>query len=77
MEDDSMPIYVKVENYKDVLDLITIVKEKLNETKSLLNRLHELKAEEDAEIELWSSGVDEIEQKVENIDKMLYEPNNY
>jgi len=70
----EMPVYVKIDEYKDVLDLIKMIKNKLTEAKELLSRINELKNEEDAELELWHSGVEEIERKIEFVDKALFEP---
>ena len=47
---------------------------KLEEAKETLGKLNELKNEEDAELELWHAGIDEVERKVEFIDKALFEP---
>ncbi|HDM43615.1 MAG TPA: hypothetical protein ENG02_00270 [Candidatus Woesearchaeota archaeon] len=68
------PIYVKVDEYKDVLDLLNMIKNKLAEAKELLSRINELKNEEDAELELWHSGIEEIEKKIEFVDKALFRP---
>jgi len=70
----EMPVYVKIDEYKDVLDLIKMIKNKLAEAKELLSRINELKNEEDAELELWHSGIEEIERKIEFVDKALFEP---
>ncbi|RLE44292.1 hypothetical protein DRJ19_00705 [Candidatus Woesearchaeota archaeon] len=69
-----MPIYVKIDEYKDVLDLLNMIKNKLAEAKELLSRINELKNEEDAELELWHSGIEEIEKKIEFVDKALFRP---
>ena len=41
----EMPVYVKIDEYKDVLDLIKMIKNKLAEAKELLSRVNELKNE--------------------------------
>ena len=46
----SMPVYVRVEEYKDVLDMMNMIKSKLAEAKETLGKLNELKNEEDAEL---------------------------
>ena len=70
----EMPIFVKIEEYKDVLDVINMVKAKLEEAKRTLGRINELKNEEDAELELWHATLDEMERKVDFVDKTLFEP---
>jgi cell shape-determining protein MreC len=70
----EMPIYVRIEEYKDVLDVINMLKNKLKEAKESLNRINELKNEEDTELEKWESGLDAVQRKVEFIDKVMFEP---
>jgi len=70
----DMPIFVKIDEYKDILDVIELIKKKLEEAKSTLGRINELKNEEDSELELWRSELEEVERKIEFIDKSLFEP---
>lgn len=74
MDEDMMPIYVKIDEYKDVLDIMNVIKTKIEDAKETLGKVNELKNEEDAELELWQTGLDEIERKVEFVDKTLFEP---
>ena len=68
------PVFIKVEDYKDVLDVLDLIKDRLAEAKRTLADINELKNDEDAELELWSSTLNEIERKVEGIDRTLFEP---
>ena len=70
----EMPIFVKIEEYKDVLDVINMVKAKLEEAKRTLGKINELKNEEDAELELWHATLEEVERKVDFVDKTIFEP---
>ncbi len=76
MDEKQAPVFVKVENYKDVLDIIDMIRGKVDQAKNTLADINELKNEEDAELDLWSSTLDEIEKKVHNIDRVLFEPEN-
>jgi len=51
-----------------------IIKDRLGEAKRTLSDINELKNDEDAELELWSSTLNEIEKKLEDIDRTLFEP---
>jgi hypothetical protein len=73
----AMPVYVKVDEYKDVLDLMNMIKAKLGDAKEILNHLTELKNEEDAELESWKLNVEDIEKKITFIDSALFEPEHY
>jgi hypothetical protein len=69
--EDGAPIYVKIEDYKDVLDVISLVKEKLDEANSILDKITDLKVKEDSEIENWRSEINEVQTKISMIDKTL------
>lgn len=74
MEDDTMPVFVRIEEYRDVLDIVNMIKNKIEEAKESLGKINELKNEEDAELELWHTGIEEIERKITFVDKTLFEP---
>lgn len=68
------PVFVKIEDYKDILDVLDLIKDRLAEAKRTLADINELKNDEDSELELWSSTLSEIEKKIEGIDRTLFEP---
>lgn len=67
-------IFVKLNEYKDILDLIEALKEKLAQAKMTLDKIKSLKTEEETELELWQNNINEIDQKIAFIDKTLFEP---
>ena len=67
-------IYVKLDAYKDILNLVGTLKEKLATAKSTLEKLESLKGEEEAEFEMWQNSVMDIEEKVNYIDHALIQP---
>ena len=74
MPEEKMPVFVRIDDYKDILDVINMIKNRIAEAKETLGKINELKNEEDAELELWQTGIEEIERKTEFIDKTLFEP---
>ncbi len=68
------PVFVKIEDYKDIIDVLELIKDRLAEAKRTLADINELKNDEDAELELWGSTLNEIEKKIEDIDRTLFEP---
>ena len=68
------PIYVRIEEYRDVLDIINMIKNKVAEARKTLERIKELENEEDGEMERWENALDVIERKMSFIDKALFEP---
>ena len=67
-------VFVKIEDYKDTLEVLEVVKDKLEEAKRTLEDVHALKHDEDSELELWNSTLKELEKKLEAIDRTLFEP---
>ena len=68
------PVFVKIEDYKDIMDILSLVKDRLEEAKRTLADINDLKNDEDSELSMWSSTIDEIEKKLDNIDRALFEP---
>ena len=67
------PIFVKIEDYKDIIDILTLLKKKLKDAKGVLNTINTLKNEEDTELEQWNVNVEEIERKIEYINRSLFQ----
>jgi len=67
-------IFVKLNEYKDILELVDELKNKLDLARTTLDKIKGLKAEEDTELELWQNSIKEIESKIGYIDKTLMEP---
>ena len=74
MEEGRASVFVKVDDYKDVLDVLELIKDKVEQAKKTLGDIDELKNEEDSELELWKTTLNELEEKVNNIDHALFEP---
>lgn len=74
---ERMPVFVKVEEYKEVLHLMKTVRRKLEEAKEMLGKVHELKNEEDHQLDLWENTLVEIEKKVDFIEHSLSEPEQF
>lgn len=74
MSENNIPVFVKVEEYKDVIDIMKVLKEKVKEANVILGDINKLKNEEDAELELWSKNLTDVNSKLEFIDKLLFEP---
>ena len=72
-----MPVFVKVHDYNDVLELMHTIRRKLDEAKETLAKVNDLKNEEDHQLELWQNSLAEIEKKVDFIDHSLSEPEHF
>jgi hypothetical protein len=65
------PVFVKIEDYKDITDIVELTREKLTQAKDMLGKIAEIKANEDAELAKWADELADVEQKVDDIDKTL------
>ena len=74
---ERMPVFVKVEEYDQVLSIVRNIRKKLEEAKVTLTRINELKNEEDHQVEVWHNSIAEIEKKIDFIDHSLSEPEQF
>lgn len=72
-----MPVFVKIDEYNEVLNIVRTVRKKLDEAKETLLRINELKNEEDHQMEMWQSALGEVEKKIDFIDHSLNEPEQF
>ena len=68
----GMPVFVKINEYNDVLEVIEMLNGKLNKAKDVMKKINELKNEEDTELELWQAELAEIEKKLDFVDSRLF-----
>jgi soluble cytochrome b562 len=70
----TTPVFVKIEEYKEILSIIDNVKDKIKDAKSTVLKLKELKEKEDNDIKDWEKNLDDVIGKFLDIDKSLFEP---
>ncbi|MBI2658089.1 hypothetical protein HYX08_05345 [Candidatus Woesearchaeota archaeon] len=68
------PVFVKVDEYKEILDVLDMIKDKIKEIRGTLGSINSLRNEEDAELAMWNNTINEIEKKIEGIDRIMFEP---
>ena len=74
---ERMPVFVKVEEYEQVANLVKEVRRRLDEAKETLLKITELKNEEDHQLEMWQNTLGEVEKKIDFIEHSLNEPEHY
>lgn len=67
-------VFVKINEYKEIMDVLELIKGKIREAKDTINDLNDLKNKEDAEIQSWAQTFLEIEKKVSDIDSLMIHP---
>lgn len=70
----GMPVFVKIDEYKDILEIMGLIKSKLEQARSVLSKIIEIKNQEDNELTTWQHDLDEVETKIALIDGTLFEP---
>jgi chromosome segregation ATPase len=71
---EKMPVFVKIDEYEDVVNTVATIKNRIEAAKTTLAKINQLKQEEDAQLQSWSAALGEIENRLENIDHLLQEP---
>lgn len=74
MVDSKAPMFIRIDDYKNVLNVLNAAKEKLNQAKEVLARISSIKNEEDAMLSEWNANLEEIEHRVEQMGSVLGEP---
>lgn len=62
-------LFVKIEEYNEVLNIVKVVKGKISNAKETINKISEIKAQEDEEIAMWNKNLFTISKNVEEIEK--------
>lgn len=74
MMEGKAPAFVRIDNYKNVMNVLQVTKEKIAQAKALLAKIAEIKSEEDAIIANWNAALDAVEGRVAESDAALLEP---
>jgi hypothetical protein len=73
MPDKNVPVFVKINDYKEILDIVDVMKQKLKETRANLDRIKTLKDQENQELEEWDKNVSEISRRLSFIDSAFFD----
>ena len=70
----DMNVFVKIDEYNDILDIIALINEKVKEARTILDKINDLKNQEDSELTTWRHALDDVDRKLKYIDQTLFEP---
>ena len=73
MLEKETPMFIKIENYKEVIELMRMIRKKIEEAKINLERIYNIKNEEDIKIEEWDDLLRDVEKRIIFIDDVLLE----
>jgi len=67
------PIFVKIEKFRDALNILESIKNKLKESSELLESIRETQRKENEEIDKWAREIEDLKDKVMIVDKKLFD----
>ena len=70
---ENIPIYVKVDKYKELLEVLKTINNKLAAVDKTIDKINTLKAEEDNQIQKWNDNLADIKARLEKINQAFYE----
>jgi len=71
--DYAQPLFVRIDEYKEVVDTLNVLKTKLKEAGTILGDLDRIKEDEDKELAEWHDDLEMIKEKLLHIDQVLFE----
>ena len=71
MINDSNPVFVKIDKYKDILNIVDVINKKITGVRQILGELEEIKDKEAEEIVNWKNNLDQITHKLESMQEEL------
>ena len=75
-EKGKKQIFVKMDNYKEALETVDKIREKIKDADVILNDLRNMKEKEDQHIQKWHSDLEVIKEKLGRMDQILYDIEN-
>ena len=67
-------VFVKVKEYNELLDIVALINEKIAEARDVLGKIYDLKNQEDSELDIWKTSLEDVERKLGYIDQVLCAP---
>ena len=68
----NIPIYVKVDKYKELLAILHKIEEKLANASTMIDDINKLKADEDRQISAWNENLADIQARLQRINDSFY-----
>jgi hypothetical protein len=63
--------FIKVDKFETVMSALAVIKRKLMEAQATLDKVSELKQQEDITVQKWSADLQSVHAKVQNIESEL------
>lgn len=69
---EDAPIFIKIEQHKELADILKVVNEKLTESTKMLEQLEKLKVEEDTQLKAWAASLEDVKMRTSDLNKALF-----
>tara|TARA_Y100000310_G_C20651224_1_gene799551 strand:- start:1569 stop:1940 length:372 start_codon:yes stop_codon:yes gene_type:complete len=69
-------VFIKMDHYKEALDTVTKIKNKIKDADMVLNDLRNMKAKEDEHLIKWHNDLEDIKKRLNKMDEVLYDIEN-
>ncbi len=63
--------FIKVDKFDTVMSALSVIKRKLAEAQAELDKINNLKQEEDAAVQKWANDLSNVQMKVQSIESEL------
>ncbi len=70
---EDKPLFIRIEKYKEVMETLNGLKDKLGEAGEILKELSRIKAEEEQELTSWQQDLESAKEKLLSIERSLNE----
>ena len=70
---ENIPIYIKVDEYKQLLETLHALQNKLASVNGTIEKINKLKAQEDAQVAQWNENLTDIKARLEKVNQAFYE----
>ncbi len=71
---ESKPVFIKINEYNDILDIIALTKSKLQQARTLHDRLSKLHSQEEEHLKQWQEELENVGRNLEELDNTLARP---
>lgn len=70
---ENVPIYVKVDKYKELMRILQTIEKKLENADKMIEKINSLKAEEDAQIQQWNENLEDVRDRLTRIGEAFHQ----
>lgn len=66
-------VFVRIDRYREISEMVSEIKSKLEDAKQVLKKIKDLKSQEDTELKGWQDELETADQKLSEISRAMSE----